>query len=267
MSSLTMDDLTYYVYDENGNKYKVVAEGSWVGGDYENVTIYGSDGERVYNNSLGSGDMSKSAVKDFVKTAFASNLDDFYGNMGSTTTGYKGGETEIYGSEEEAYAANYGTLDETATFDELYAAQGNTVTGMPEGWQGGEINVQDELKNYAMETFGINADEYGTMTPLTMEPVADFNKKYQEDVGLFSSQLKETMASINTEIGGVQSGGGFSGDSGAITQPLDTSKTLAEQSAMSAYDTLSSNRFSDISKYKRESMDAWMQEGFDFGKG
>ena len=256
------NDYTYTIYDSAGNEYTVKYAGSEIGKDYEGVYIYNSDGTEIFKNTGKLGDYTMSEAKDQVDSFFAgSKPNKAYADDPIDLTITGGDEGGMYSSGSEAYEAMHGSITKIGddpTFDELYAAQG---LDMSSDWQGSDI---DPLQVYAMEEFGINADQYATMTPLSMEPMEALNVKYQEDVDVFSQQLRDTNVSLTTEIGSVQSMGGFAGESGAITQPLEQQKTLAELGGLTQYGALSSGRFSDIKEEKRTQYDLFYEQGYSF---
>jgi hypothetical protein len=247
-------------YSANGDRYEVRYNMNTTTNEASYVWYYKNG---VLQSESGS-NRPASQIKEFNK-AYAEGAEG--GGIYTPSTMNQDADYEpnvVYRTKEEYLAtkdisAEMPTVGEDATFEQLYAGQGADTGGiMLEG------KLYDPTKDWAMEEFGITADDYKTMTPLTMEPIEALNVKYQEDVDVFSQQFRDTNVSLTTEIGSIQSMGGFAGESGAITQPLEQQKTLAELGGLTQYGALSSGRFSDIKEEKRIQEDLFYDQGYEF---
>lgn len=266
----------YVQYDSLGNAYKVIWDSAWRDSEKKagSYTYYINDVEVI--GSYSGWEKNKSQLRLWV--------DDWASGKGdiASVSAAPGGDGKSYDTIDEAYAASSG-LDwasgdgEMPTFDEIYAAQGQDPemfggspfiytgngTMQPSKSYTGTPKEMDLLKSYTMNRMGLTEAQYDTIRPLTMEPIDELNRKFQTDVGDFSNALRDTNVSLTGAIGEIQSTGGFAGESGAITQPLEYQKDLAESGAITAYGALSGGRLGDISTYKREAKDSWYDEAWD----
>ena len=257
---MKMDGDEYIRYDSQGNEYKV----EYVMGAFKEADSFKmyKNGEEV-NNFEGGWDYDNwkvSELKTMVDGWATGSTKVDWDDDPYTASG------DTYKTLEDAYYSTQGgkpdwiDSDEAPTFKDLYSGQG---TDMADDWAGPRMDI---TKSWAMDKFDLSSDEFDTVTPLSMKPLDDINQKFQTDVGDFSNALRDTNVSLNEQIGGVQSVGGFAGDSGAITQPFDYKKDLTESSATSAYSAISKGRFSDIDSTSTTMYDKYLADLVEAGK-
>jgi len=248
---------SYYIYDDEGNEYSAVYK---MGGSNEAYHIlYYRNGVLMHTSDLEglAANEKVSDIKKIVNNMSANKVetaDDWSHDRGSTTAG-----EDYYTTKDEAYM-DYKDFDPAdLTFDSLYGMQGVT-----EEWGGtsggsGVGTTMDLSKSFVQGTYDLTDDQMQLVDWVSKDPLDQINKDFQTDVKTYSDALRDTNVSFGTEIGGIQSGGGFAGESGALIQPIEYQQDLAQSSATTAYGALSSSRFGDITEDKERQMTIFEQ--------